>query len=108
MKANEMTDEQLNRAIAKQLGWVNHDWSSKFTLPDYCNDWKYAGELLEEMSGCDIRPFLFYCENFKWTCNISVIESQVRCFEAKVSVRNCESPTRAISEAYATMVGVAE
>jgi hypothetical protein len=97
MKANEMTNEQLNEAIAIQRGWKPWDqlqgedaaieWRRDKTKrpPDYCNDWKYAGELLEE-----IKMDLLYCEGEWFVTNW------------------CSSPTRAIAETYAIMEGIAE
>jgi hypothetical protein len=97
---SEMTDQELNQAIGILKGWKNYDWSSKYTLPDYCNSWEHAGGLLEEMAKPNLRPSLFYCDNFKWTCNISILEPEGRYFEHKVSIRNCVFPTRAIAEAW--------
>ena len=108
---HEMTDQELNEAIARirnefdvKVVFVKiedgYQKTEQTFFPDYCNSWQCAGELLEEMAKPNLRPSLFYCENFKWTCNISILEPEGRYFEHKVSVRNCVFPTRAIAEAW--------
>jgi hypothetical protein len=62
----QMTAQEINEAIAVKRGWkfnpegerapsggIYHyrdGWNRlKPSVPDYCNDWKYAGELLDEI-----------------------------------------------------------
>ena len=77
---SQMTDEQINEAIAVKRGWrrathndENGIWDEWFTprgtrsiynrYPQYTHDWRLAGELLEEMLNCSLRRW-----GDKWCC----------------------------------------
>ncbi len=113
MKPSEMTDSQLNEAIAKARGLLREmngcdhiQWQVggdiKDNPPDYCNSWQYAGELLEEM------PFQTKLINYEdegngrefWTCNVTNLLNG-----REVAYVQAGSPTRAIAEAWYAMNG---
>ena len=80
MNTSDMTDDQLNEAIAKKRGWkkctcewcqknstpfwINPDENSTEDLPDITLDWNLAGALLEEMK----YPGLSKRVDGKWIC----------------------------------------
>ena len=87
-----MNDKELNEAIAILRGWVkenkepapqitiwkdpaNNGWLS---CPDFCNDWGYAGLLLEEIKNCRLEQDVdaWECRNFdKYNLNTDCISN---------------------------------
>lgn len=103
---SKMDDESLNGWIAKKLGWRYWDcvdchteyWITpdggvdynQVDPPDYCTDWKLAGELLEEMRG-DICHIWQPGDIEQWICS-----PKGKRFEPKIA----DTPQRAICEAW--------
>lgn len=102
-----MTDQELNEWIARKRGWKKEAGVGQFSYPtywwhkpkeytrveppDYCNDWKWAGELEEEG-----RFDLIHDEIHNvWRA------LKINCLH--VYVGRDKIATRAISEAYAVM-----
>lgn len=74
---SKWTDEQINEAIAKAKGWVYYKptktWGRRETadqihgsLPDYTHDWRFAGELLEEMAEAGLEASLCFDDTIGW------------------------------------------
>ena len=106
---SKMTDEELNEAIFKAKGWVFlslpaipawqrpskngvESWYFSFP-PNYTNDWRLAGELLEEMRDkCLVSLMNGRLDNPHWVCGIFA--------NPRVISTNASTPQRAICEAW--------
>jgi hypothetical protein len=113
MKTSEMSDQELNEAIAVKRGWkksINHKIESWRTywydpkdpeqhddgdkcsteVPNYCGKWQYVGELLEEMRGI-LYHVVQPGDIEQWACSAKGRKSPMEF--------GC-TPTRAIAEAW--------
>jgi hypothetical protein len=102
MNPSEMTDQELNEAIAVKRGWVNYDWSLKYTLPNYLADGNLTVQLLEEMP---VQTRLINYEdegNGKefWTCLITNLFNG-----REVAYTTAGTFGRAVAEAWLAVFG---
>jgi len=108
---SKLSNEQLNELIAKQRGYIHNSdgrWIEKdgypredYFLPNYCERWQWAGELLGEMP-VETRLVNFEDDttgNKFWVCTIVNLvypnNADIYC--------QADTPQRAIAEAYAIM-----
>ena len=109
----EMTDEELNEAIALKQGWLLktcacgcHDWwmtpdggvdYNQTDPPNYTHDWRLCGDLLEEMRTGYYSPYSFWdCDETTWACQINFDDGGMFSFIKKCAT----TPQRAICEAW--------
>jgi MoaA/NifB/PqqE/SkfB family radical SAM enzyme len=109
-----MTDQEINEAIAVKRGWKRefslmgdcYEWNQydkdskyicggEYSTPDFANDWRLAGELLEEIIEIDgsieIVHVTFLVKGYRISCHVND-DGDVY-----------GSPTRAIAEAWLEM-----
>ena len=125
-----MENNELNEKIAILRGWVLHPheklgsmydptvkWYNPKTNqtlwthdPDYCGDWKLAGELLDDMADNGYCPALIFDDDGHWS--VSTDGNQTINFESPCDVHTSffvkkedwrDTPTRAIAEAWYDM-----
>ena len=109
---SEMTDEELNEAIALKQGWLLktcacgrpgcHDWwmtpdggvdYNQTAPPDYTHDWRLCGDLLEEMRNkCFVSLMNGRLDNPAWVCSIFLNPAGIS--------TSAPTPKRAICEAW--------
>jgi hypothetical protein len=116
---SKLSNEQLNELIAVKRGYevisrINGSpvtWAIRKDgylsmiggLPDYCNSWQWAGELLEEIIAkmnltkiVVFRDEIDHCEAEFWLVDEKYLT---------LTWHKSDSPTRAISEAWYLMEG---
>lgn len=122
---SEMTDEELNGAIALKQGWLlktcacglpsYHDWwmtpdggvdYSQTDPPDYTHDWRLCGDLLEEMGNAITDGWEFSSEHsdmdglepLKWRVWMTRFTDDPADFRSVCG--EADTPQRAICEAW--------